>query len=98
MATLFISAGEGNKGISVIWSENQSHNFKLWNTGDTQWNILKIDPRVITNSIKIVIRSVYGRANNGFKEIRVTGCVVKEQEEDQDEDEDDDDDEEEEEE
>ena len=68
--------GEGNKGISVTWSDNQSQNFKLWNTGDTQWNILKIDPAVATNSIKITIRSVYGRANNGFKEIRIRGCLL----------------------
>ena len=71
-----IFPGEGNKAISLIFSNLERKNLRLWNTGDTQWNIINIKPAILTTSLKVVINSVYGHSNNGFKEIEINGCIV----------------------
>ena len=41
-----------------------------------QWNVVTLFHIPNTNYLKIIAKTVYGTINNGFSEIRVTGCSV----------------------
>jgi hypothetical protein len=42
--------------------------------GDRHWNIISLSRAVAASWVKITIKEVYGRVNNGFKEIQFFGC------------------------
>ena len=68
-------AGEANKKIEIQFGKNGPKQIAtLPAKGDKHWNIIKLTNGVVTDSIRVTIKEVYGKVNNGFKEIRIFGC------------------------
>ena len=67
--------GEANKKIELKFGKNGPRQIAtLPAKGDKHWNIIKLSNNIVTDSIKITIKEVYGTVNNGFKEIQIFGC------------------------
>ena len=67
--------GEANKKIELKFGNNGPRQIAtLPAKGDKHWNIIKLSNNIVTDSIRITIKEVYGTVNNGFKEIQIFGC------------------------
>ena len=67
--------GEANKKIEIQFGVNGLKQLAtLPAKGDKHWNIIKMSQSVVTDTIRITVKEVYGKVNNGFKEIQIFGC------------------------
>jgi hypothetical protein len=66
--------GESNKKIELQLSSGWKQTARLPAKGDRHWNIIGLSSAVITDWVRITVKEVYGKVNNGFKEIQFFGC------------------------
>ena len=66
--------GEANKKIELEFGPGVKQLATLPAKGDTHWNIIKLSRNVKADYVKVTIKEVYGKVNNGFKEIEIYGC------------------------
>ena len=66
--------GESNKQVEIQFSSGLKQLATLPAKGDKHWNIVRLSNGVLTSSVKITVKGVYGTVNNGFKEIQIFGC------------------------
>ena len=66
--------GESNKQVEIQFSSGLKQLATLPAKGDKHWNIIRLSNGVLTSSVKVTIKAVYGTVNNGFKEIQIFGC------------------------
>ena len=66
--------GEANKKVEIEFSPAVKQLATLPARGDRHWNIIKLSRNVRADYVKITVKEVYGKINNGFKEIEIYGC------------------------
>jgi len=69
--------GESNKQVEIQFSSGLKQLATLPAKGDKHWNIVRLSNGVLTSSVKVTVKEVYGTVNNGFKEIQIFGCSTK---------------------
>ena len=69
--------GESNKQVEIQFSSGLKQLATLPAKGDKHWNIIRLSNGVLSNTVKITVKEVYGTVNNGFKEIQIFGCPTK---------------------
>jgi len=68
---------ESNKKVELQFSSGLKQMATLPAKGDKHWNIIRLSNGVLSDSVKITVKDVYGTINNGFKEIQIFGCSVR---------------------
>ena len=66
--------GEANKKVEIEFAPKVKQVAILPAKGDRHWNIIRLSRNVRADYVKITVKEVYGKVNNGFKEIEIYGC------------------------